>query len=137
MKLRWATFLLLLLTLPAVASEETRSIGDEMVANGVSKDIVFSLTNAYEVYLMAEFCQRTGSTTGDDLKRVAEVAQTYEASINLPELQNKLWDAASRSVQELSIIALDTNQSYGMCLDVKDSVDKVVLELKEPAPKPF
>lgn len=108
-----------------------------MVAKGASKDVVFDLTNAYGVYLMAEFCQRTGSTTGDDLKNVAEVAKTYEASINLPELQQKLWDAASREIKELSIMALDTDQSYGMCLDVRDSVDKVVLELKGPMPKPF
>lgn len=37
----------------------------------------------------------------------------------------------------IAALALDTNQSYGMCLDVKDSVDKVVLEPKGPAPNPF
>lgn len=108
-----------------------------MVAKGASKDVVSNLTDAYGVYLMAEFCQRTGSTTGDDLKNVAEVAKTYEASINLPELQQKLWDAASREIKELSIMALDTDQSYGMCMDVRDSVDKILLKLKGLAPKPF
>lgn len=137
MKIGYLALCATLLVTPAIASEETSSIQHEMVAAGADKDTAFNLANAYGVYLMADFCQRTGSTTKDDLAKVAEMAKKYEATINLPKLQTKLWEASSREIKELSIMALDTNQSYGMCLDVRDSVDKIILELKEPDPKPF
>lgn len=136
-KTRSAALIFLLIAYPATASDETQAILDEMVARGAPKDTAFKLGNAYGVYSMAEFCQRTGSTSQEDMAKVADVAKKYEAVINLPDLQAKLWDASSKEIKELSIMALDTNQSYGMCLDVRDSVDKVVLELKEIDPKPF
>lgn len=137
MKTRSAALLVLLVAFPAAAGDETQAIQDEMVAKGASKDIAFKLGNAYGVYSMAEFCQRTGSTSQEDMAKVADVAKRYEAMINLPNLQEKLWEASSKEIKALSIMALDTNQSYGMCLDVRDSVDKVLLELKETDPKPF
>ena len=118
-------------------NEDKETIRKEFSDSNIDDNDRFNLENIYGVYMLADYCKKENITNDEDLNNLKIIATEIENRINRKDLQDKLWSVTSKDMAKLFAKALDTNQSYGMCLDVKNSVKKMIVQHQPAAPKPF